>query len=60
MEDFLGGLFWRNFFGRIFLEEVFGRNFFGRIFREDFFGRNSLRGILTLLKSAKLFEYGRN
>ena len=64
LEDFLGGIFWeeflegifgRNFFGRIFLEEVFGRNFW-----EDFFGRNSLGGILTLLKSAKLFEYGRN
>ena len=34
--------------------------FLGGFFGEDFFGRNSLGGILTLLKSAKLFEYGRN
>ena len=34
--------------------------FFGRTFLKGFFQRNSLGGILTLLKSAKLFEYGRN
>ena len=31
------GFFWRNLFGRIFLED-----FFGRIFWEEFFGRNYL------------------
>ena len=36
--------------------EILGE-FFGRIFWEDFFGRNSL---FTLIKAAKLFEYGRN
>ena len=41
----------------IILEEIFGRIFLGEIVWEDFFGRNSL---FTLLKSAKLFEYGRN
>ena len=65
MEEF----FWKNFFGRIFLEEFFRRNFWvdflGGFFWEEFLceefcGRNSLGGILTLLKSAKLFEYGRN
>jgi hypothetical protein len=54
--DFLG-----NFLEEIiledFLEEIFGRIFLGEIVWEDFFGRNSL---FTLLKSAKLFEYGRN
>ena len=44
MEDFFGGL------------DSFGRNFFGEIFLVDFFGRNSL---FTLLKSYKLFEYGK-
>ena len=47
---FLGGFFWRNFFGGIF-REIFERNFFGRIFFggffwrifcEEFFERNSL------------------
>ena len=46
--------FWEEFF-RYFLED-----FFGRIFWEEFFKRNFLGGILTLLTSAKLFEYGRN
>ena len=53
---FLGGFFWEDFFGRIFWEDFLG-GFFGRIFLGGFFGRNSL---FTLLKSAKLFEYGRN
>ena len=48
LEDFFGGIV----FGGIFLEEILGRIFLGGIF-----GRNSL---FTLLKSAKLFEYGRN
>ena len=45
--EFLGN-FWGDFFGRIF---------FGGIFLEEFFGSNSY---FTLLKSAKLFEYGTN
>ena len=48
--NFSGGFFWRNFLGEIF----------GRIFWGGFFGRNSSGGILTLLKSVRLFEYGRN
>ena len=62
LEDFLGGIFGRNFW-----EEFFGRNFFGRIFLEEVFGRNFWEKFLGgyfwedfLLKSAKLFEYGRN
>ena len=35
-------IFLEDFFGGMFLEECFGRNFFGGFFREDFFGRNSL------------------
>ena len=58
------GFFWEDFFERIFWEDFFGRiflgGFFGRIFWEEFFGRNSSGGILTLLKSAKLLEFGRN
>ena len=46
MEDFFGGFFWRMFLGGFFWEEFFGRNFLG--------------GILTLLKSATLFEYRTN
>ena len=34
--------------------DFLGSNFLGDLFLEGFFGRNSL---LTLLKSAKLFEY---
>ena len=52
--------FWRRFFGGIILEEFFARNFSEDDFGKIFFQRNSLGGILTLLKSAKLFEYGRN
>ena len=47
-----------DFFGK-FLEiflELFG-GFFWRNFLKEFFGRNFLGGILTFLKSAKLFEY---
>ena len=60
--NFLGGFFWRNYLGEIvwekfFWEKCFRRNFLGGIFWEEFFGRNSL---FTLLKFAKLFEYGRN
>ena len=40
------GIFWEEFFGRIFREEFFGRNFLGEIFWEDLFGRIFLRGIL--------------
>ena len=52
----LGGVFWEEFFGK------YEMNFFVRIslreiFWEGCFERNSL---FTLLKSAKLFEYGRN
>jgi hypothetical protein len=50
--DFLGN-FLEEIFGRIFLGEIV----LGEIVWKDFFGRNSL---FTLLKSAKLFEYGRN
>ena len=42
-----------------FVGEFFG-GFFGRMFLGGFFGRNSSGGILTLLKSVRLFEYGRN
>ena len=47
-EDFL-----EDFFGGFFLGGFFWEDFF----EEEFFGRNSL---FTLLKSAKVFEYGRN
>jgi hypothetical protein len=62
LRNFLGGIFQVKFFGRIFLggifwKEFFKNNFLGGILWEEFFGRNSL---FTLLKSAKLFEYGRN
>ena len=40
--NFLGGIFWEEFFGRIFLKEFFGRNFSGGIFWEELFGRNFL------------------
>ena len=46
--------FWGNF-GEFFWENFFGRNFLREIW-EDFLGRNSS---FTLLKSAKLFKYGR-
>ena len=42
--EFLGILFW----------EILG------IFFEEFLWKDFLGGILTFLKSAKLFEYGRN
>jgi hypothetical protein len=45
LEDFFGGIFWRNSLGGIFWEEFFGRNFLGG-FLGGFFGRNSLGGIL--------------
>ena len=51
------GIFFEDFLGEIFWEDFFGRKFLGGIFWEEFFGRYSL---LTLLKSAKSFEYGRN
>ena len=51
----MGGFFVEDFFGRIFLGEIFLEDFFGRIFLGGIFGRNSL---FTLLRSAKLFEYG--
>ena len=58
-------IFWEEFFGRIFLggffwEEFLGRNFLGEIFWEKFFGRNfwERNSLFTLLRSAKLFEYG--
>ena len=49
MEDFFGGIFWKNFFGG-----SFWKKFLGGIFRRNFFGRNTL---FTLLKSVKVFEY---
>jgi hypothetical protein len=57
--NFLGKKFWEDFLGGFFLGGFFlGGFFLGRIFfGEEFFGRNSL---FTLLKSAKVFEYGRN
>ena len=59
MEEVFGPNFLEEFIGRIFFQDFFGRNFFGRIFLgEKFwesFGRNYL---FTLLKLAKLFEYG--
>ena len=64
---FFGGIFWEEFLGGFFCEDLFGRNLFGRIFWEDFlrrifwgedlFGRNSL---FILLKSANLFESERD
>ena len=57
---FLEEFFLKNLFGGISWEEFFGRNFLGDIFWEEFFGRNSLGGNLAMLKSAKLFEYGKN
>ena len=64
LENVLGGVFGWNFlwefFWEILWEEFFVRNFFGGIIWEEFFGSIFLGGILTLLKSAKLFEYGRN
>jgi hypothetical protein len=52
-ENFLGEIFWEDFFGRIFLgeffwEKFFWGNFLGGIFWEKFFGRNFLGGILCL------------
>ena len=61
--DSLGnfGGYFLGFFKKIFLEEFFGKNFLGEFFLEhfweEFFWRNSF---FTLLKSTKLFEYGRN
>ena len=49
--NFLGGIFWEKFFGKIFLAGIFLRGFF---WGEEFFGRNSL---FTLLK---LFDYERD
>jgi hypothetical protein len=55
------GIFWRifcgEFFERNFLGGIFWEDFLGGIVWEEFFGRSSL---FTLLKSFKLFEYGRN
>ena len=54
----MGKIFWENFFGRIFWQEFFERIFFlggfflGGNFWEEFF--------VYILKSAKVFEYGRN
>jgi hypothetical protein len=53
--NFLGGFFWEEYFGRNFFGGFFWEDFFGRIFLGGIFGRNSL---FTLLRSAKLFEYG--
>jgi hypothetical protein len=39
---FLGRSFLGGFFGRIFLREFFEEDFFGRIFWEEFFGKNYL------------------
>ena len=55
--NFLGGFFRSNFLGGFFLGGFFLEDFFGGFFWENFLGRNSL---FTLLKSAMLFEYGRN
>ena len=57
LEDFFGGIIWEVFFMINFWEDYLGGFFLGGIFWEEFFGRNSL---FTLLKSPKLFEYGRN
>ena len=59
-EEFFGrkfweGIFWEDFFVRNFVGEIFWEDFLGRIFLGGIFGRNSL---FTLLRSAKLFEYG--
>ena len=45
---FLEELFWRIFFGRIFLGGSFWEDFFERIFWEDFSGRIFFGGILCL------------
>ena len=56
VKNFFGNLL-EDFFGGIFLEEFFGRNFLGGFFWKEFFLEDFL---FTLLKSAMLFEYGRN
>jgi hypothetical protein len=59
--EFFGShFFWEDFFGMSFLRGIFWEKFFwedflGGIFLGGIFGRNSL---FTLLRSAKLFEYG--
>ena len=53
--NFLGKLFWEDFLGGIILGGVFWEEFFWEeFFWEEFLGRNSL---FTLLMSAKVFEY---
>ena len=54
--NFLGGIIWVDFFGSNFMGEIFwGGIFWEKFFLGGFFRRNSF---FTLLRSAKLFEYG--
>ena len=46
LEDFLGGIFHEESFGKNFLGEIFWEDFLGGILWEEFFGRNSLGGML--------------
>ena len=58
LEEFLGGFFWEDFFGRNFLGGIFWEKYFGRIFWEvweDFFGRNSLFCLSAKLLAIDLF-----
>ena len=54
-------IFWRNFFGGIFLEEFFGRNFLGGFFweefLEDYFGRNFFGGCFVRILGGILRLY---
>ena len=53
-------MFLEDFFGGLGSHENSRGEVFGRIFLGEIFGRNFLGGILTLLKSATLFEYRTN
>ena len=46
--DFLGGIFWENFFGRIFLGGIFGRNYLAET-NKDYWNVNEIYGFVKIL-----------
>jgi hypothetical protein len=44
--NILAGIFWREYFGRIFWQEYYVRSILSGIFWREYFGRNILVGIV--------------
>ena len=49
----MGGIFWEELFGKIFLGGFFGRNFLGGIFWEEFFVCIGIDLLVKILSKSK-------